>query len=71
MTTVAELAQLVKLMRDAQKDYFEQRTRTALQVAKNLEGKVDRVILQLLGEQWVAAQGALGLKYDDRDGTLS
>lgn len=50
MTTVNELAKLVRAMRDAQNDYFQARTRTALHVAKILERKVDRIVLQVLGE---------------------
>lgn len=57
MTTVADLAKLVQVTRNAQKDYFATRTRSALELSKNLERKLDRVVLQVLGEQ--ASQGQL------------
>lgn len=57
MTTVTDLAKLVQVTRNAQKDYFATRTRSALELSKNLERKLDRVVLQVLGEQ--ASQGQL------------
>jgi|GEM_PF-6009916 len=63
MPTVIELAHLVQLMRAAQKDYFAERTRHTLTIAKNLEQKVDRIVLQILGAQ--AAQLRLGEVADE------
>ena len=57
MTTVTELAKLVQVTRAAQKDYFASRTRSALELSKNLERKLDRVVIQVLGEQ--LSQGQL------------
>lgn len=57
MTTVTDLAKLVQVTRNAQKDYSATRTRSALELSKNLERKLDRVVLQVLGEQ--ASQGQL------------
>lgn len=50
---------LVWQMRDAQKDYFAQRTRSALNKLLALEKLVDRAVLQILGEEIVAEQGNL------------
>ncbi|MBN2389928.1 MAG: hypothetical protein JXR84_04350 [Anaerolineae bacterium] len=57
MVGFMDYVQLVSDMRNAQKDYFQQRTRSALSLAKELEQRVDRVTLQLIGEQ--AVQEAL------------
>ena len=51
MIRLIDYAILVREMRSAQKDYFSTRTRTALSLAKELEQRVDRVTLQLIGEQ--------------------
>jgi len=48
-----DYVRLVSDMRNAQKDYFNSRTRSALSLAKELEQRVDRVTLQLIGEQAV------------------
>lgn len=50
MLTLVEFTKLVYAMRAAQKDYFDQRTRSALARAKDLEARVDRTILQIAGE---------------------
>lgn len=42
-----QFVSLVKLMRDAQVEYFERRTRAALLESKRLEVEVDREILRL------------------------
>lgn len=57
MINLVDYARLVSDMRNAQKDYFLSRTRSALSLAKELEQRVDRVTLQLIGEQ--ATQPAL------------
>ena len=54
-----EFAKLVWQMRQAQKDYFDERTQTALIEAKTLERKVDAATLQILGDAIVAEQGTL------------
>lgn len=43
-----DLAQLVELMRDAQKEYFKTRSQNALQNAKNWERQVDRAVEKML-----------------------
>ena len=48
--TMAKLAELVREMRDAQNDYFAKRTRSALTRSLDLEKKVDRLVLQILGD---------------------
>jgi len=50
MTTVNDLAKLVREMRVAQNDYFAKRTRSALTRSLDLEKKVDRLVLQILGD---------------------
>lgn len=46
-------------MRRAQTDFFERRTQSALSLAKDLERRVDREVLQMLGDQIAMEQGAL------------
>lgn len=53
MVNFVDYVRLVSDMRNAQKDYFNSRTRSALSLAKELEQRVDRVTLQLIGEQAV------------------
>ncbi len=43
-----QLAEKVKQMRDAQKDYFKNRTRSALELSKKLEKELDQVISDIL-----------------------
>ena len=47
--TCRELAELVRTMRRAQKDYYLYKRRPDLQQAKQLEQEVDRVIERELG----------------------
>jgi tetrahydromethanopterin S-methyltransferase subunit G len=46
-------------MRSAQKDYFDRRTQSALYRAKDLEKRVDREVLQMIGDQIALEQGTL------------
>lgn len=57
--TLVELARLVWQMRQAQKDYFNRHTQTALIEAKTLERKVNEAVLQILGDAITAEQGTL------------
>lgn len=43
-----EFFYLVKQMRQAQREYFKERTNTKLRAARALEGDVDREILRVL-----------------------
>lgn len=45
----SNFAQLVKEMRDAQKEYFKHRTQSALSRSKELERKVDEELNRLVG----------------------
>jgi len=54
-----EYAEMVQAMRDAQKDYFRDRTRSALARAKDWEQRVDKATLTLVVEK--PQQGTLGL----------
>ena len=54
--TYIEFVRLVWDMRRAQKCFFEKRTRTALALAKDLEKRVDREALQILGDAITAEQ---------------
>lgn len=54
-----DFLRLVYDMRNAQKDFFERRTQSALSLAKDLERRVDREVLQVLGDQIAMEQGAL------------
>ena len=49
--TAAELAQVVKQMRAAQKTWFKDKDQNALQEAKRLEKVVDRCCEIILSEQ--------------------
>ena len=51
MMNYTEFVRLVYDMRRAQQDYFDRRTRSALELAKSLERRVDREALQILGDQ--------------------
>lgn len=57
--TYTEFLKLVRDMRTAQKDYFDQRTQSTLYRAKELERRVDREVLQMIGDQVAMEQGAL------------
>jgi hypothetical protein len=48
-----ELAKLVKDMREAQKEYFNPKTRTqtALVNSKNLESRVDKAVYEILNRE--------------------
>ncbi len=48
--TITDLAQLVKNMRHAQRDYFKSRDPYNLQTAKKLEAEVDNQVGLLLNE---------------------
>ena len=54
--TYTEFARLIYDMRQAQKAFFNRRTRTALELAKDLERRVDREVLQILGDAITAEQ---------------
>lgn len=57
--TYIEFAKLVYQMRQAQRDYFRFRTRSAMERAKDLEHQVDRAALQILGDDIAFEQGIL------------
>lgn len=46
--TIRELALTVKLMRDAQRDYFRDRSQENLQLAKKYEKQVDEMVTEAL-----------------------
>jgi hypothetical protein len=46
-------------MRRAQRDFFDRRTQSALALAKDLERRVDREVLQMIGDQIAMEQGTL------------
>lgn len=50
---------LVYDMRRAQRDFFDRRTQSALALAKDLERRVDREVLQMIGDQIAMEQGTL------------
>ena len=54
-----DFVRLIYDMRRAQTDFFERRTQSALSLAKDLERRVDREVLQVLGDQIAMEQGAL------------
>lgn len=54
-----EFARVVWEMGQAQKEFFDKRTQSTLALAKNLERRVDREVLQMLGDQATAEQGKL------------
>ena len=57
--TFMEFVRVVYEMRGAQKDYFDRRTQSALYRAKELEKRVDREVLQMIGDQVALEQGQL------------
>lgn len=61
-----EFIKLVRDMRAAQRAYFAQRTRSALQAAKTLESRVDREIALTL--QNIAVQSSLEFNEMVNDG---
>jgi hypothetical protein len=54
-----EFVRLVHDMRMAQKDFFDRRTQSSLALAKSLEKRVDKVVLQVLGDQIAVEQGQM------------
>jgi phosphate uptake regulator len=48
---IKELAQLVKQMREAQRQYFKERSPQWLSTAKELERRVDKEVMQILDSQ--------------------
>lgn len=49
-TNIKGFAELVKAMREAQRDYFRTRAREALLEAKSLEMQVDAAVKMVLGD---------------------
>ena len=45
-----EFARLIFDMRSAQKDFLDRRTRSALELTRSLEQRVDREVLQIIGD---------------------
>jgi hypothetical protein len=58
MTSLPEFLKDVAAMRLAQKDFFHNHSQQALDRAKRLETKVDRLLLEMLG-RYVAQSEAL------------
>lgn len=56
-----EFVRMVYEMRQAQKDFFNKHTQSTLALAKDMERRVDREVLQILGAQVEAQQGVLDL----------